>query len=114
MENENLQKLNEEYNLIKQQYEEAQKEYKNISSQCDIINAELSLMNCFSNSKEEIAQKEKELKLLKDRLFDIQETMQSLFITKLQKGMELQSKMHPCALKQNNKPITKTLVKQNN
>lgn len=112
MENEYLKRLAEEYNYIKKLYEEAQKEYKNISSQCDIINAELSLMNCFSNSKEEIAQKEKELKLLKDRLFDIQETMQSLFITKLQKGIELQSKMYPCALREQTKsPITKTLAK---
>lgn len=112
MENENLQKLNEEYNLIKQQYEEAQQEYQSIISQCDIINAELSLMNCFSNSKEDITQKQEELKILKDRLFDVQKTIQSLFIIKLQKGMELQSKMYPCALREQTKsPITKTLAK---
>ena len=112
MKKEHLQRITEEYNYIEKKYKEAREKYESISSQCDIINAELSLMNCFNCPQKEINQKREELKLLKDRLFDVQEIIQSLFITKLQKGIELQDKIYPCpAMQPKKSPIVKTLVK---
>ena len=75
--------MNKEY--LNEQHQKSKKEYENLNEEYGKLSDELFLMvNSDDYSEKEITGKEEELKVIKDRLFDVYEKMQGFSIAKAQ------------------------------